>query len=137
MYPHLGSGLMCFFYLASHFGFNLAFSSFHSFFRYSAYSASFNFVMMFKFPNFRARRPIARNQKVQLKASSATIAFVVTSPSSLTESLPVAAAGEANGLQSVGADRRVFWRAEGAAFSRIGRKFVDDLSSALTRGETI
>ena len=67
----------CFFFLAFHFSFNLAFSSFHSFLRFSAYSSSLDFVLMSKVRDFGAWRAIARNQKI----SSAKIAFGVTSPS--------------------------------------------------------
>ena len=110
MYPHLGSGLMCIFFLAFHFGFNLAFSAFHSFLRFSAYSPSLDFVLMSKVRDFGARRAIARNQKI----SSAKVAFGVTSPSFDSCKLP-AAIGRPHSarLQSVGADRRLFWQGRG------------------------
>ena len=55
MYPHLGSGLMCFFFFGSHFVFSVAFSLFQSVLKLSAYSASFDFVLMSKVPVFGTR----------------------------------------------------------------------------------
>ena len=97
----------CFFFLAFHFSFNLAFSSFHSFLRFSAYSSSLDFVLMSKVRDFGAWRAIARNQKIL----SAKIAFGVTSPSFDSCKLP--AGGNRQAPVGEGADRRLFWQGRG------------------------
>ena len=56
---------MCFFFFGSHFVFSVAFSLFQSVLKVSAYSASFDFVLMSKAPVFGTRRSIVREHTLR------------------------------------------------------------------------